>query len=221
MLSSLLPQIRETWGNTSSSASLSLLLSTTYSALNLAAMATNKVTMLGEKFKPKPKTSKIFSASSKYSLHPLHNIRKLESSPLTSEYELEEARQKLASIRYKFKREVRDALAKDRDTRDTKLHDILSNPATVFRSLRAAAKKSSPEVKRMKVGNKVYEGQTVADGMFESLNTLKAPNMEEYSVLPSYREAVETYRHIMKLASSGKQIPLLSVAKGEKLLKKI
>ena len=121
MLSSLLPQIRETWGNTSSSASMSLLLSTTYSSMNLAAKSTNKVAMLGERFKPKPKTSKLFSASSKLSLQLLRNIRKLESSPHTNADELEDARQKLATIRYNFKKEVRDALAKDRDTRDTKL----------------------------------------------------------------------------------------------------
>jgi hypothetical protein len=133
--------------------------------------------MLGEKFKPKPKTSKLFSASSKLSLQLLRNIRKLESSPHTNADELEDARQKLATIRYNLKKEVRDALAKDRDTRDTKLHNILSNPTTVYRSLRAAAKKSSPNINRMKVGDKVYEGQTVADGMFDSLHTLKAPNM--------------------------------------------
>ena len=38
-----LSQIRETWGNSKSSASISLLLSTTYTAMTQTAKATNKV----------------------------------------------------------------------------------------------------------------------------------------------------------------------------------
>ena len=55
--------------------------------------------------------------------------------------------------------------------------------------------------------------------MFDSLNTLKAPNMEHYNQLHHYAEAVSTYNHIMKLALNGGKIPTISVPKGEKLLR--
>ena len=54
--------------------------------------------------------------------------------------------------------------------------------------------------------------------MFESLNSLKAPSMENYKDLPPYREAVVMYGHIMKLATNGMKIPPISFSKGEKLL---
>ena len=57
--------------------------------------------------------------------------------------------------------------------------------------------------------------------MFNSLNCLKAPDMNQHNTLPQYREAVETYKHIVKLASIGNKIPLLSLYQGEKLLHKL
>ena len=51
----LLSQIRETWGNTAGTLSVSIMLSTTYAAMNIASKSTNKVVNLREKFKPKPK----------------------------------------------------------------------------------------------------------------------------------------------------------------------
>ena len=47
ILSPLLSQIRECWGSHPSQANVSLLMSSTYSAINLVTKATNKVTMLG------------------------------------------------------------------------------------------------------------------------------------------------------------------------------
>ena len=53
LLSPLLPQIRETWGGLQSNTNISLLISSTYSAMNLMSKATNKVNMLGDKVKVK------------------------------------------------------------------------------------------------------------------------------------------------------------------------
>ena len=120
-----------------------------------------------------------------------------------------------------FKSESRSELATARNTRDYKLHDILTNPASAFQAFRAAGRTSAPTVRRMHVGDKVYNGDCVADGMFDSLNTLKAPSMDDYDTLPPYNEAVETYNHIIKLASNGGQIPPLSLSDGEKLLRSL
>ena len=190
VLTPLLPQIRETWGNIPSTACMSLLLSTTYSALTLAAMHTNKVTMLKKRFKPKVK--KISTPSAGLSLKLLQELRILESSPSSCNAQVEDMRRRLATTRNQFKKEVRDILSQSRDESDIQLHDMLSNPQAVFRSFRAAKKDNAPPVKRMKVGDKVYEGHHVADGMFDSLHSLKAPDMEQYSNLPPYSEAVET-----------------------------
>ena len=70
--------------------------------------------------------------------------------------------------------------AQIRDDSDSRLHDILIKPTTVFRSVRASARSLAPSVMKMKVGDKVYSDPNVGDGMYDSLNSLKAPDMEEY-----------------------------------------
>ena len=62
-------------------------------------------------------------------------------------------------------------------------------------------------MKNMKVKERVYTGQCGADGMFDSLSSLKAPNMEHYQDLPPYAEAVCVYNNILKLAINWKKDP--------------
>ena len=76
-------------------------------------------------------------------------------------------------------------------------------------------------MKRIQVRDKVYTNEKVADGMFDSLKCLKAPDMNEYKNLPSYSEAVTAYTHIIKLASSGARLPTITLAKGEEMLRKL
>ena len=98
----LLPQIQELWGSEPSSSSISLLLSTTYTAMNLGAKATNKVVMMSKKFKSKPTVPnpsiKAAAASSKNDL--LH-LRKVTASPLSTKAEIDESSSKLKSSRYR------------------------------------------------------------------------------------------------------------------------
>ena len=114
---------------------------------------------------------------------------------------------------------ARTVLAQEHDITDSKLFDIISNPSKAFQTFRAAARSHVPNVKKLQVVGKVYCGDSVADGMFDSLNSLKAPTMDQYDKLPSYIEAVSTYDQIMKLASIGDKIPTISAVKGEKLLR--
>ena len=221
VISTQLRQIRDTWGNMKhNNSSISLLLSTTFSAMNIAAKATNEVSMLGEKKeRVKPKTSQSTKAAAKTSFKLLQKLSRLEGSQTASEAELDEARLRLHISRLLFKKIVRKCLAEERDIRDRKLYDIISNPSAAFSALRAGARSTAPAVKRMQVGDKVYMGESVADGLFDSLSSLKSPDMTQYNHLPPYAEAVSVYQHIMKLASAGGKIPQISFSKGEKLLR--
>ena len=218
--SPLLSQIRDTWGKGEDSTSISMLLSTTYAALNLVTQATNRTIPLDKKFTPKPKKDPDVAAAAKTSLQDLHHLNLLESSVHTPGNSLETARSKLAASRNKYRREVRASLARERDMQDAKLSEILSkNPNAVFRAFKAASKSSAPAVNKMKVGSKVYSGDKVPDGIFDSLAQLKAPAMDPYRDSEQYMEAVSTYDHIMKLASCGRKMPLISLADGERLLR--
>jgi hypothetical protein len=112
----------------------------------------------------------------------------------------------LEKRRKMYQKEVSCDLAITRDKKDADLQNILSEPAPVFRSLRSAPKCSAPSVKKLHVGVKIYSGENVAGGMYDSLNSLKAPSMEQHSNNPSYLQAVEIYHHIIMLASAGGKI---------------
>ena len=185
--------------------------------MTLGAKATNKVIMMSQKFQCKSRSNPLAEAAAVTSMQDLHHLRRLEASPSSTDFEVQEARGKLLSSRYQFKK-VRAGLAEERDATDSKLHDILSNPSNVFRKIRSSARSSSPAVKTMKVGDKVYSGEVVADGLFDSMMNLKAPNMEDNMKLPHYEEAVSTYNHITKLVSTGKKMPAISFSKGEEFL---
>jgi len=173
------------------------------------AQLTNKVINLGDEFKIKPKINPPVTSAAKLEAHALHQLREVEKSKTSSVVDIEFAKQELSITRYKYKKEVRADLAQERDLRDSKLHGILSNPSAIFRQFRAASKSSAPTVQNLHVGDKVYSGSSVADGMFDSLNNLKAPSMETYQNLPAYQEAVDMYSHIIKLAGAGKKIPAI------------
>ena len=105
-VATLLPEIRKTWGSPKSSAHISLLLSSTYSAMTLAAQATNDVTKLGDKFQVKAKKiNPSVCAAAKHSLETLHNLRSLECCPDSSIAQVEMARHALDSSRKGGRRE--------------------------------------------------------------------------------------------------------------------
>ena len=218
-LSPLLLQIRETWGNIQhTNSSISLLLSTTFSAMNIAAKSTNKVSMLGIKLTIKPKKNKEVQIISKSSHKLLRALSRLEANPTATQDQLLEARHNLHESRMLFKKCVREGLAEERDTCDSKHYNIISNPSAAFRAFRAGARNASPSVKKMHVRDKVYLGESVPDGMYDSLSSLKAPEMSQFTKLPPYVEALSVYQHIINLASAGGKIPPISFPKGEKLL---
>ena len=218
-LNTILPEIRQTWGSTGSISNMSLLLSSTYSAMNIISKGTNKCIMTADTLKHKHKVSPSVRAAANKSLKELQNLRKLEQTLNGTEQQMEAAKERLENSRKQYKKEVRHDLAVARDKVDTDLHNILSDPSTAFRSLRSARKSSAPPVKKLHVGDKVYCGDAVADGMYDSLDSLKAPCMDQHNSNPSYLEAVETYHHIIKLATRGGKIPSISLAQGEKILR--
>ena len=80
-----------------------------------------------------------------------------------------EAELRLAASRSLFQREARCGLAQERDKVDRKLHDMITKPIAAFRSFRLSKCDSAPSVKKLNVGDKVYSGEKVADGMLSHL----------------------------------------------------
>ena len=219
LLSLLLPHIRQTWGSTDSKVTISLLLSSTYTAMNMISREACKCTMMADSPKPKQTVSPSVCAAARKSWKNLHNLRKLEQDPAATEHQINSAKDSLTHSRGLYRKEMRNDLEMARDKKDILLHNILSDPSSVFRALKSARRCNAPSVRKMHVGDKVYCGEKVADGVYDSLHSLKAPCMEQHTTNTSYCEALEIYEHIIKLACNGGKIPPISYSDGEKILR--
>ena len=68
------------------------------------------------------------------------------------------------------------------------------------------------KISKLTVGKRTYLGDTVPDGMFESIKSLKTePPSKEYE--PEHPDFSEEYQHILDICKAGRQIPPLSKEK--------
>ena len=77
--------------------------------------------------------------------------------------------------------------------------------------MRSSNKNKSPEINRILVSDldRVYEGETVPDGIYNSLNNLKSPDLKPYFLSESFNEASQIHEHILELVRNSDKLPLL------------
>jgi len=68
------------------------------------------------------------------------------------------------------------------------------------------------------VSGKIYRGEKVSDGFYDSLSSLKAPNMDPIHSSTSYSRIKADYDMIMKICSSGLKIPPVPIHSAIQLL---
>lgn len=81
----------------------------------------------------------------------------------------------IAYTRFLNAQKAYHAQKRNQDTkRDKRLFEILSNnPMNVYQFIRRSKRNNTSWINHLKVGNKVYTGDDVADGFYDSLTTLK------------------------------------------------
>ena len=73
----------------------------------------------------------------------------------------------------------------------------------------------SSEIKRLKVGNKIYSEDRVADGFYDSISKLKSLDKVSSSSFDSF---VSDYKHIVEIMKTARKIPRISPQKASELL---
>ena len=125
--------------------------------------------------------------------------------------QIDEAKRALTAARCESRKAVNASTKSACDERDTLTHSILSSsPSKLYKSIKASKNTSSTKIHSLKVGSKVYVGSSVSDGFYDSLSTLKSPNMEEIHSSPSYQSLATDYSMIRKICSAGIRIPPIS-----------
>ena len=206
-----LARLRSTWADYSSPAAVSLLLQSTNDVLCTAAAATNKTVNLGKEFKPKPAKNPEVTAAQAQLIRLSKLVNHLASSTTSNKDQLLDAQHALSSARSAYRRACNAAMMLECNDRDSRLHSILgSDPSSLHKFIKSSKSKSSSKIQSLKVGKKVYSGSSVSDGFFDSLSSLKAPDMSSIYSSPSYQSTLSDYMTIRNICSSGLKIPDIS-----------
>ena len=220
LVSSHLSRIRDTWLNTSSKASISVLLQATNMILTQSASSLNKTVDLSSKHSPK---SLIIPPSIRRSNESLaRSAKKLRRQLMDGRYSKEIVEESRA--KYKFKKaEHRKAVRKKRTEesmrRDKLSSSILSdNPRKLYQAVRAATKSSNDVIKKLFVDDKVYEGDEVCDGFYDNISFLKTEAHNDLNLSANYVGADEEYKNILKLCKQGLKVPSISLEETRKIL---
>ena len=77
------------------------------------------------------------------------------------------------------------------------------------------------KVQKLTVGSKIYEGDSVGDGFFDSISALKTHDVESSFSSPYFEDFSCHYENIIKLCKSGEIIPPISEKDSFELLQKM
>ena len=132
------------------------------------------------------------------------------------------AKEELLTARTRYRQTVRRERLKESIERDSRLHSIVTkNPRSIYSYLRSIRKTNNSTIQALHVGEKLYEGDSVADGFYDSMTSLKSCDMDLLSNDPDLSEHFTNYSHIIKICEAKQNVPEISVGAAEKLLKRM
>ena len=217
-----LSRMRSNWLDTSSNASISVLLQSTNAFLSKCSKETNEFSELNEIREEKSSKKPYFIIKSERKLLKIYKNWKKASAADVSPHFLARATKAHKEAKRLHRKLLRHFETKEKIERDKNLSDILcKNPSKIFKRIRASKNSKATKVNKMKVGDMVFHDDMVPDGIFESIRRLKTSNKttnEDEDSLPS---SYEDYKNILDLCKSGNKIPPIDKEKSLKILKNI
>ena len=217
LVSPQLERLQNLWLGSPTRTSVSLLLESTNHILKSTASQTNKTIDLSKPFKPRSNVlSRTIKASQKNLLKESKNLRNI--NPASEE--MINLKNKHLKAKTEHRKLVRLQDMQESFQRDELLHSVLTNPSAIFRSIKNASC-SSGSTEKLTVGKRVYLGNKVPDGFFESLSGLKSIDRASLDSSAHFKEFTEDYQNILKICSTGKPIPPISESKSFNILQKM
>ena len=219
LLSTVLPNLQADYTEVAEPEMASVLFQVTNHVLTEAAMQTNKSVDLGKVTKPRrPVVPAAIKAALNIKDDALRHLNRLHDNTATIE-EIEVAEAAFKKAKSEHQKEVRKHNVSQEVARDDKLLEILSkHPKDIFKAFKRNKTDESAKIKSLKVGNRTYSEDNIADGFFDSISQLKTLNTVTAT---SFDRFSEDYRHITEICKSGMKIPKISESGAEALLRRI
>ena len=213
ILSSMLPKLRNGW-HTSSPSSFFVLLKTTNEALDFVATETNKSVLLNAPPKVKHMVVPPDIRRAHKELKKAHKINKSASISDKS---------RTSTALFKAKQTYRLAVRRQNHSENLKRDSLLftictTDSTTLFKKIRISKRSATRQVPYLTVGDKEYVGTRVADGMFDSISTLKIKDRFTTNPSPRLTSWSEDYKYILQLCKNKRDIPSISLQQSSKIL---
>ena len=219
-----LERVQKLWLSSPTKTSLSLLLESTNNILTKCASATNKTIPLETKSEPKSKATPPAIKSSKNMLLKKYKIMKkntLKYSYAGNADMITLCKSEYNKSRMEHRRLERQFKAKDSFKRDTEFSNFPNDPSVIHNRIKSSRRSNAGKLQTLKVGSKTYEGDTVGDGFFDSISSLKTNNDEHHLASPYFNDFECHYQNILELCKSGDTIPPISEKESFDLLQRM
>ena len=210
-VNSKLRLLRHRWLRTDSFYSISVLLKMTNLVLDEGAAKTNTFHNLRDpgNLKSKKIPANILSAKRK--------IRRLQSRPTNLTQQM-----KLRQAKHVYRSEIRKVRIQECYQRDKRLCEILqTNPSSAFQYINSFKRTHTSKIETLTVNEKTYENDTVADGFFDAMSSLKSTNIKELHDDPQLTQHLSNYEIIRILCSNANRVPPANIDTTTDLLKRL
>ena len=220
VVSQYLPAVRQRWLNSASETSMDVLIESTNMILTETALLLNKSVQLSSSSPPKSaKIPASIKRSNKQLARVAKQLRTQSENSNFSSTVVETTRAKLKTLKAKHQKLVRSTRMIENNQRDAKTFSILSvDSPKLFQAVRAAKKVANVSVKKLTVKDRVYAGDDVCDGFFDSISHLKTLAHSDLDLSPYFQSASEDYENILKICKEKQQIPRISIQKTHEIL---
>ena len=200
-----------------------LFLESTNNVLISSAAATNKTIPLKES--PSQKSAKIPHLLKKSQRALLKQFRALKNSINSSKYsanEIESLKMNYTHSKNNHRKLVRSYKAKEAAERDANLYSIFSsNPSKLFNSIKRSKRSESSKIRMLTVGNKLYFDDSVKDGFFDSISSLKSVDQQALNDSEYFQKFSSEYSAILEICNDGPAIPTLTEKQSFDLLQRM
>ena len=103
---------------------------------------------------------------------------------------------------------------RDNIKRDKFMYSVLENdPGKFFQVARSHKMSRNLPIRELHVDDRIYEGDKVCDGFFDSIYSLKACAHTDLENCDTFNAANQEYHNILKLCMHGTKIPLITLEK--------
>ena len=132
------------------------------------------------------------------------------------------AKHSFTEAQKKYKNAIRSNRVRVGHQRDQKLFSILSeNPSSLYSYVKSSRNSDSTPIQKLTVADKTYTGESVPDGFFESMTSIKTCDIGQLESDPVMAEHFSNHQHILKLCKDHHKIPAIPRDKASKLLSRM